>query len=387
MNAVAEKTLFNSNELSLLVAKAKKGDNDAFKQLVTALTNTVSAIALAITKDVDDSRDVSQQVFIKMWQQLDKLNNNESMLPWLRQVTRYTAFNYLREQRTAKRQGIDDAQLESLLHQVCEQSAAHDEQLIKHQQKVLVRHLMDQLPDESREIVVLYYREGNNSKNVAHLLGLTESTVRKRLQRSRAFLKDKVLAQYGKVLLATSPVGLATLFSSVALTSAPVAASTFAYSATAKSSHWLSKLIYMLGGAAIGGLLAVIANTLAMNKIMQHIDNAHDMQQLKKIKFRSTLLIIITSVLFSISYIVSDGWLLPVTTYSFFIAGLIVHINAANQISYRNLTRLAETDDSAKNKLIRAKLFSKIGWLIGVGGGSVGLIYGLYSSGRMLQVF
>lgn len=373
--------------LESYVEKAKQGDKAAFTQLVQSAMNTVSSIALAITKDVNDSHDVTQQVFIKMWQQLDQLKNAQSLMPWLRQITRYTAYNFIRDNKASSKEYKDEQELELLLQQVCEQVPTQDESLIKQQQAKLIRELIDQLPDESREIVVLYYREELNSANVSALLGISEANIRKKLQRAREFLKHNLLQKYGKTLFATTPISMAALFASTAMTSSPVAASTLAYSATSSNGSWLAKLFSGLGGALIGGIIALFANTFAMNYVMKHIDNAEDMEALKRIKSRSNILIVITCVLFSLSYSFSDGWLFPLLTYLMFLAGLVVHITAANKISFANLGRKAEYDEKAAKQLRRDRWSSKLGWVLGVGGGTFGLLYGLYTSGRFAQLW
>ena len=103
------------DSLESYVEKAKQGDKAAFTLLVQSAMNTVSSIALAITKDVNDSHDVTQQVFIKMWQQLDQLKNAQSLMPWLRQITRYTAYNFIRDNKASSKEYKDEQELELLL--------------------------------------------------------------------------------------------------------------------------------------------------------------------------------------------------------------------------------------------------------------------------------
>ena len=55
------------------IERAKQGDESAFQEIVSYVGGTVSAIALAVTHDLQDSKDVSQLVFIKLWQQLNSL--------------------------------------------------------------------------------------------------------------------------------------------------------------------------------------------------------------------------------------------------------------------------------------------------------------------------
>ncbi|GLX79038.1 hypothetical protein tinsulaeT_23780 [Thalassotalea insulae] len=383
----AQSTINDSSySINHYVGLAKQGDKAAFTALLAKVSNTVSSIALAITKNVQDSEDVCQLVFIKMWQQLEQLNNNDSLLPWLRQVTRYTALNFIRDKKGERQQNHDEQALESLLEQVCEQDQ-HEKTLIKKQQSELIKGLLDKLPDETREIVILYYREDSNSRLVANLLDLKEATVRKRIQRARDLIKESVLAKYGKVILATAPVSLVSVFATTAMTASPVAASTFAYSAVSKNSHWLSKLIASLGGAAIGGVLAILANSFAINKVLKHIDNQADIDTLKRIKWRSNLLIAFTSLLFGLSYIYSSGWLFPVLTYALFIAGLVVNVSATNRISIENLQRQTTVNPRAEKLLKLTRFGCVVGWILGGGGGTLGLLYGLYMSGRFAVLF
>ena len=100
------------------VLLAMKGDNNAFTRLIQASRHTISSIALAIVKDLDASEEVAQQVYIQCWQKLNTLKSPSSFLPWLRQSTRYAAFNYLRDNRVTDRVGGDEADL--LFSQFCQ---------------------------------------------------------------------------------------------------------------------------------------------------------------------------------------------------------------------------------------------------------------------------
>lgn len=375
------------DQLNQLVERAKQGDKAAFQSLVAKMTSPVCAIALAITKNIQDSKDVSQLVFIKMWQQLGELKNNDSLLPWLRQTTRYTALNYIRDNKSTAKFDSDDATLEHLLQQVCEQPHS-DQQLIKQQQNQLIRHLIDQLPSESREIVILYYREEQNSHAVAQLLDISDATVRKRLQRVRAILKQQLLDKYGKLIYTTAPIGLYSTFALTAMASSPAAATGIGYgAASASHTSWLGKLIMSLGGAGLGAILAVFANSMAIKQTLKHVDNSQDQRVLIKLKRVGNIWIVLCCALLWLSYEYSHGWLLPVITYTLFLVGLIYIIRNTNRISFANLTRQAKLDAKLERKLRRAKIGNIVGWIVGVGGGSAGLIYGLYVSGRFAQLF
>lgn len=160
------------------VEAASKGDTQAYIRLINRCRNSVCSIALAIVKDLDASEDIAQQVFIHIWQQLGSLQQAASFLPWVRQITRYRAYNYLRDNKIAAQ--ISGEEAEQVLEQIASEAELSDD-LARSQQNLIVQQFIDQLPEESREIVLLFYREEQNSQQVAELLGISESNVRKKM--------------------------------------------------------------------------------------------------------------------------------------------------------------------------------------------------------------
>ncbi len=377
----------NTATIASFVELAKTGDQQAFKQLIDELNSTVHAIALAITRDLQYSNDVSQLVFIKVWQQLNELKNNDSIFPWVRQITRYTAINFIRDNKHKTESACDDETIETLLDQLCHDDISHDTTLINQQQSKVINHLLDKLPDESREIILLFYREEHDSHAVAQLLGLTQAAVRKRLQRVRQLLKSQVLAKYGQVIFATAPVSIATTLALAVSTTSPVAAATIASKVTASQGHWLGKLFYFLGGAVIGAFLSVLANTFAINQTIKNMDNQQDIDALQRIKRQGNLWIIASGLALAASYQWTNGWVMPTFIYALFIIGLVAIVRTTNPINERNVRRKAPHDQEAQRLLIRSQWTSKLGYVLGFGGGSAGLLIGLYSSGHFAQFF
>src|SRR6185295_14928739 len=100
--------------LSTHVPAAARGDRDAFAALVDATRSVVSSIALAIVRDADLSRDVSQDVFLAAWRDISQLRDPNSFLPWLRQLTRNRAYHVLRTKRRRATR-IEERELDALV--------------------------------------------------------------------------------------------------------------------------------------------------------------------------------------------------------------------------------------------------------------------------------
>ncbi|AOT07073.1 RNA polymerase sigma factor [Pseudoalteromonas luteoviolacea] len=372
------------SQLIQLVESAKAGDKKAFSALVTRLSGVVSSIALAITKDVAHSEDVSQKVFIKAWHKLGELKSNASILPWIRQLTRYTAINHLRDQGAVSHKQVSSAQADLVLQQIVDGANELDDMLIKKQQSALLYHFLEKLPDESKEAVLLYYREGQSTAHVSTLLGISESALRKRLERVRTQLKSQMMANYGKLILATAPVGLSSLVLSITVTSTPVAAATFS-AATQSQASWLWKLVSILGGAAAGGMMALLANDIGAKRALKYFDDPDEIARLHRARRVTNAWIIVSALLMVLAYQFSAGWLFPTLSYLFLLIGVTrftVTMAAANKL---RIMKQAQDDDIAYKQLSKQNKFGMLGWGFGVIGGTAGLLWGFELSGRFAQ--
>src|SRR4051812_32349946 len=91
-----------------LVKEAAGGSRQAYAELVLSHQNLVSAVAFSLVSDVQISQDITQDVFLQAWRGLRKLRNPSSFRPWLRQLTRNHAAQYLRlKYRRPDASGLD----------------------------------------------------------------------------------------------------------------------------------------------------------------------------------------------------------------------------------------------------------------------------------------
>ena len=173
------------------VTAAAAGDHQAFARLVDATRGTVSAITLAILRDVEASRDVAQEVYLLVWRDLRRLREPTSFLPWLRQMTRNRAHQALRTHVRRRRRFENGA--DALLAVAADPRPDPADRLLATEERVALERAISELPPSAREVVVLYYREGRSAAHVASLLDLSEEAVRQRLARARKRLRDSLV--------------------------------------------------------------------------------------------------------------------------------------------------------------------------------------------------
>jgi RNA polymerase sigma factor (sigma-70 family) len=202
---------------------AASGCQHAYGRIVLACQNTVTAIALAITRDRQASEDIAQEAFVKGWQQLHQLRSSTSFLPWLRQITRNLARDWLRAQRGRPLTG---EAAEVAMGMAADPAPGAADRLQRVEEEIAAEDIISALPADSREVLLLYYREGQRSQQVADLLGLSDAAVRKRLSRARALVRDGLLQRFGEFARSSAPsAAFATAVVSMVLVAAPGTAS------------------------------------------------------------------------------------------------------------------------------------------------------------------
>ena len=233
------------------VLAARSGDRTAFGRLVARYGSVVTSISLSTVGNVATSEEIAQDVFLTAWRDLATLRNPSSFLPWLRQLTRHRALDVARSgRRPDRRAGFDEATLAAVAdpRPDAEHALLHDERA------EAVSAALDALPADAREVLVLFYREGGSVAQVARLLGLREDTVKKRLSRARAALREEVLAGFADAVEATAP---GEAFAQQVMIALPVMSPAAALVAGKAVLHLVAKWA-VLAGASAAGLAGVI---------------------------------------------------------------------------------------------------------------------------------
>ncbi len=164
---------------AVLVARATRGDHSAFETLVRRYQDRVLNLARRIVTDADAAADVTQEAFIKAYQQLHRFRGEARFSTWLYRITVNEARTYLRTQRRRRarweKYGRREAS-EPVVMKAAEQAGP------------LVA-LLQELPEKQRVALALFYLQELSVAEIAQAAGAPTGTVKARLSRGRERLR------------------------------------------------------------------------------------------------------------------------------------------------------------------------------------------------------
>jgi RNA polymerase sigma factor (sigma-70 family) len=173
-----------------LVEKARSGDQQAifrlYKMYLSAMYNTCIRIVVNRT----DAEDIIQESFISAFSNINEFRGDSSFGAWLKRIVINKSLNHLRTKKVLY-VNIDDMLIEE---------TDTDDEDIPNIPVEAVHEGIKSLPEKARVILSLYLLEGYLHREIASMLGISESTSRTQYTRAKRLLRDILIAQNVRIL-------------------------------------------------------------------------------------------------------------------------------------------------------------------------------------------
>lgn len=170
--------IFREVEDRDLIAKARKGQVEAYNLLISRWDKRIFNYLFRLVKDREDAMDLSQDVFLKAYQNLAKLEDPSRFGPWLYRIAHNEAYSLLRKNRP------ETEMVEEWV------DFAPSRRMLPVETSLAIERAMSRLTAEQREAVVLKIYEGFKFEEMAEVLGCPVSTIKSRLYTALDLLKD-----------------------------------------------------------------------------------------------------------------------------------------------------------------------------------------------------
>ena len=173
----------NSNDIdSVLIEKVKKGNKGAFNFLVNKYYPRVYASLFSFTKSKEDSEDLAQQTFIKVWQQIESFRGDSAFFTWIYRIAINLAKNFVVSSSYKKQKAntsIQDVAIEITSYENIESVLTHNQSMQE------IKDFIKTMPESLKTAFTLRESEGKSYEEISIITNTPIGTVRSRIFRAR----------------------------------------------------------------------------------------------------------------------------------------------------------------------------------------------------------
>ena len=174
---------------SVLIEKIKNGNKMAFNFLMNKYYSRVYASLLSFTKSHEDSEDLTQQTFLKVWQQLKTFRGDSAFFTWVYRIAINLAKNHVSSAGFKKQKintSIEDADIEIKSFDDAELRLIHEQSLKE------IRIFINNLPESLRTAFTLREQDGLSYEEISKITDTPIGTVRSRIFRARESILEHI---------------------------------------------------------------------------------------------------------------------------------------------------------------------------------------------------
>ncbi len=177
---------FEASSEADLARRCRRGDPDAWQDLVRRFTPLVYRLSFRMLRDEAEAEDASQEVFLRMHRSFDSYDPTRPLSPWVSRTTYHACLRRL--QSAARRQGKLEREA-SLSDDVDADARSPEQSAEANEAAALLARAIEDLPAQDRALLDLRYREGLSDAEVSEATGMPVNTIKTRLFRARAKLR------------------------------------------------------------------------------------------------------------------------------------------------------------------------------------------------------
>lgn len=181
------KAAFDENDFDAVVMACIAGNNQAQRYLYKKFFGYAKSICLRYTTSKEESEEVLNEGFLKVFRNLEGYDNTYPFKVWLRTIMVNTAISNFRKNKkhSEEKIALEDAPY-----------LGFEEDIVSHITAEEILQLIQHIKPVYKNVFLLYVVDGYNHREVGELLGINEATVRSHYVRARALLQHLIKQNY-----------------------------------------------------------------------------------------------------------------------------------------------------------------------------------------------
>ncbi len=178
-----------------LIARFRKGDMDAFRKIYESHSKSLYRFAFSYLKDSFEAEEIVQDVFLKVWEKREEVDEQKSFTSYLYRITVNKVFNELKHRVVKKKYEQHALKFDQITGETPESSIQFQELNTKLEQ------LLSKLPEQQRNIFIMSCWKGFSNVEIADNLNISIRTVENQIYRAAKFVKLHLNDDYPLTIL------------------------------------------------------------------------------------------------------------------------------------------------------------------------------------------
>jgi RNA polymerase sigma factor (sigma-70 family) len=172
-----------------ILSSVLRGDQQAYAEIVKRYQNFVFTIALRYTPNREDAEEIAQDCFVKAYRSLADFRGESKFSTWLYTIVTTTCLTFLRK----KKLEVHSLDNEKVFEMAENQDSGMNANQVEQKSRVsMVNQAIALLSPDDAQIITLFYKGEQSLEEIAQIMHLEANTVKVRLHRARARLKEKM---------------------------------------------------------------------------------------------------------------------------------------------------------------------------------------------------
>jgi len=168
-----------------------RGRTELFSVIVDRYQTKVYSTAFHYTHDQEEARDLTQEIFIKMYNNLQSYKSKASFSTWLYRIAVNRCIDWTRKKKLPTVSAIyDRSDEEADIYEVmADRAGGPEEALIKQENKDYIIKVVEDLPEIYKTVIILYYFQDFSPREISEITDIPKRTIETRLYRGKNLLK------------------------------------------------------------------------------------------------------------------------------------------------------------------------------------------------------
>lgn len=175
-----------------LIKEYLEGNQESFKILIERYTTPLYNFIFRFV-GIDNTPDVLQNVFIKVWKNINKFDVSKAHFKtWIFTIARNTVTDYLRKKKMVLFSSLDKDE-ELFEENIKDESLLPDEVISKLEDSELLNKTLEQIPSKYKEVLILHYQEEMTFVEIGQILNKPTNTVKSYHRRALILLREMII--------------------------------------------------------------------------------------------------------------------------------------------------------------------------------------------------